>query len=260
MQGKKFIPTKDQLKQIEELYKSPDISQVDIARMFGVSKDTMRRIANQNGMVKTRQSVWTTEKLNWLQNNYNKSYKELVEYLCFDDETIRLKINELGIVRETNHKPYKLDMTDEEFISDLKNPKLTAPDIVEKYKDKYGIGESRIHQLRKKEGIKLQINTIEHESSAEKYVKSVLSDLDVAYFKEKRIGRYSIDFYLGFRVCLEVQGTYWHKKFKRRISDTKKRKYLEELGYKVIYIKESELENSKNKLYKSLKNLGFPIQ
>ena len=260
MQGKKFIPTDEQLKEIEELYKSPDISQVEIAEKFGVSPSTLSRIAKEHNIVKVRQSVWTTEKVSWLKENYDLPYTKLVEHLGFDNETIRLKINELGIKRNTNHKPYKLDITDQEFLSDLRNPRLTAPDIVEKYKDKYGIGESRIHQLRKQERIKLQVNTLERESSAEKFVREVLEDLDVAYVKEKRIGRYSIDFYLGFHICIEVQGTYWHKKLKRRISDNKKRKYLESLGYKVFYIKESELEQSRNIILELLQNLGFPIQ
>ena len=61
MQGKKFIPTDEQLKEIEELYKSPDISQVEIAEKFGVSPSTLSRIAKEHNIVKVRQSVWTTE-------------------------------------------------------------------------------------------------------------------------------------------------------------------------------------------------------
>lgn len=259
MQGKKFMPTDSQLKEIEKLYKSPYISQSELAKKFCVSPSTMSRIAKEHNFVKVRQSIWTLEKISWLKNNYDLPYTELSNYLGFDSETIRLKINELGIKRNTNHKPYKLDMTDQEFLSDLKNPRLTAPDIVEKYKYKYGIGESRIHQLRKQEGIKLQINTIERESSAEKFVRQVLDDLDVAYIKEKKIGRYSIDFYLGFHMCIEVQGTYWHGTLQRKLSDIKKRKYLESLNYKVFYIYESNLEQSRNIIEELLKNLGFPI-
>ena len=124
-------------------------------------------MAKSLGLEKVRKSVWSSEKIMWLKSNYNLTYKEMCEYLGFNEETIRLKINELGLHRTTRYRPFKLDMSDTEFLSDLDNPTLTAPDIVEKYKDKYGVSESRIWQLRKQRRIKLQVDTIHRVSTSE---------------------------------------------------------------------------------------------
>lgn len=208
------------------------------------------------GRYKTK---WTDEKLDWLKDNYNKTYKEMREYLGICDETIRVKINELGLKRTSRYRPFKLDMDDKEFLADLENPRLTAPDIVEKYKDKYRIGESRIHQLRKERDIKLQINTLNRESSGEKQVREILDNLDVAYIKEKRVGKYHLDFYLGFKGCIEVQGSYWHSKEDRKLRDIRKKKYLKENGYKVLYIWDNELDKAEEDILKFLKELGLPV-
>ena len=200
---------------------------------------------------------WNEEKIGWLKINYNKSYKELCKYLEIGDETIRLKIKELGLERTTKYRPFKLNMEDQEFLSDLDNPRLTAPDIVSKYKNSYGISESRIWQLRKKRGIKLQVNTLSRESIAESRVRKVLDELDLAYIKEKHIGKYHIDFYLGQHLCIEVQGNYWHSKPKRILTDKRKKDFLENLGYKILYINESDIPKSREKILEFTK-LGSP--
>lgn len=259
MQGIKFVPTEEQIATIKELYNSPDITQKEIADLLGVNPYTLNRIAKDLGLVKTRKNVWTSEKIAWLKKNYNLTYREMVEHLQFDNETIRLKINELGLKRTTVYRPFKLDMEDQEFLSDLDNPTLTASDIVEKYKDKYGVGESRIHQLRKQRKIKLQVNTIDRSSTAEIKVRSILEEIDVAYVQEKKIGKYSIDFYLGFKLCLEVQGRYWHSQSRRIESDHRKKQFLESKGYKVIYVWDDELHLAKGIITEALQNLGLPV-
>lgn len=202
---------------------------------------------------------WTDEKIEWLSNNYNKTYKEMTSHLDICAETIRLKIKELNLPRDSRYKAYKLDMSDEKFLADLDNPRLTAPDIVEKYKDKYGIGESRIHQLRKQRGIKLQINTIRRISQVERKVQDILDNLDLAYIREKRIGKYSIDFYLGFKLCIEVQGGYWHSRPHRIETDKRKKKYLNDLGYTILYLYEDYLDNAEQDIINYVKSWGFPI-
>lgn len=204
-------------------------------------------------------SKFTPEKEIWLKANYNKTYSEMSEHLGICEETIRTKINDLGLIRTSRYRPYKLNMSDEEFLADLDNPRLTAPDIVDKYKDKYGIGESRIHQLRKEKGIKLQINTLAREGSGERAIREILDKLDVAYIKEKSIGKYHIDFYLGHKACIEVQGSYWHTRKERKLRDIKKRKYLRELGYKVLVIWDTKLDTAEDYILEFAKELGLPV-
>lgn len=196
-------------------------------------------------------------KLEWLKENYNLTYKEMCEHLNCSDDTIRVKINELGLKRTTKYRPFKIDPTNEEFWEDIDNPRLSAPDIVEKYKDSFGIGESRIHQLRKERGIKLQINHLDHFSTAEKKVQNILDKYDIAYFHSKRIGKFTVDFYLGFHGCIEVQGNYWHNKPERIERDKRKNKFLESNGYKTLYVWEDNIDEKQ--VLDFITNLGFPI-
>lgn len=196
-------------------------------------------------------------KLEWLKENYNKTYAEMSAYLGCCEEVIRVKINELGLKRTSKYRPFKIDPTDEEFWKAIDSPKLTAPDIVDMFKDNYGIGESRIHQLRKERGIKLQINHLDHFSSAEKKVQGILDKLDLAYFHSKRIGIFTVDFYLGFHLCIEVQGNYWHNRKERIERDERKKKFLEENNYKVLYIWEDKINEWE--ILEFVKDLGSPL-
>lgn len=252
--------TEEQIQYVKEQYNNPYITVLEIAENLGINPSTLNRYTREWGIRKVVKTKWTPKKIEWLKKNYNKTYKEMLDYLNICEEVIRLKINELGLKRTTKYRPFKIDMKNKEFLSDLDNPRLTAPDIVEKYKDIYGIGESRIHQLRKERGIKLQINTLATESGAEKIVREILEDLDLAYISEKRIGKYSIDFYLGFKLCIEVQGDYWHKLPRRIKSDKRKKEYLESKGYKILYLWESELDKAREDIFEFVKIQGLPIQ
>lgn len=246
---------------IVEKYKDPRITLNTIAEHIGVNLSTVSRYARLWGLSKVefRNRKMTNEKIEWLKENYNLPYKELREYTGCCDEVIRQELLRLGIKRTTKYRPFKVDMNDKEFISDLKNPRLTSVDIEEKYKNKYGVGQSRIQQLRKKYGIKLQLDFKHRLSTPEKVVKQILEDLDLAYILEKQVGKYHIDFYLGKKTCIEVQGSYWHSLPKRKITDKRKREFLESKGYKIIYINEEEIENAKKDIINKLTKLGFPI-
>lgn len=259
MQGVKYVPNEQDIKTIKDLYNNSDITQKEIAELLHINPYTLNKIAKTLGISKVRKDVWTSDKIAWLKENYNLSYKNMVDFLQFNKETIRLKINSLGLNRTTKHRPFKVNMADEEFLSDLDNPTLSAPDIVNKYKDKYGIGESTIHRLRKRRGIKLQLDWINRESSSEAKVREILDRLDLAYIREKPIGKYHIDFYLGFHLCLEVQGRYWHSKFSRILRDIRKRKFLESKGYTVLYVWDDKLDEAENIIKVALKGRGLPI-
>ena len=244
---------------LKEEYPKKDLTLSQIAEQLGVSVETVRRRAKSIGLERPKDR-WTKANVKWLKNNFNKTYKEMSQYLGMSEEVIRVKINELGIVRTSVYRPFKLDMNDKEFLSDLENPRLSAPDIVRKYEDKYGIGESRIHQLRKEREIKLQLNTIGRESSLERKVRKYLESLDLAYIQEKRVGKYNIDFYLGFKACIEAHGAYWHSRPERIKSDERKANYLKSKGYKVLYIWENEMQDMEKNVLEFIKELGFPIQ
>ena len=242
-------------------YSSTEITVSQLAKKVGVDTSTLTRYASEVLHIhKAVKNKWTSEKIDWLKENYSLPYSEMSKALDICQETIRLKINDLGLIRSTRYRPFKLDMTDKEFLKDLDNSKLTAPDIVLKYKEKYSIGESRIHQLRKERGIKLQVNTLGRESSSEARVRKILDSLELAYIKEKPIEKYHIDFYLGFKICLEVQGSYWHSRPERKLRDSIKKAYLEEKGYTVLQIWDSiKDEEIKDIIVTTLRKQGLPV-
>lgn len=251
--------TQEQIEYIKEQYQNPNITQIQIAKELGMNPSTLNRYARKWGIKKIQKSKWNDEKIEWLKVNYNKPYAELEEHLSLDGETIRMKLKELNIKRTSKYRPFKIDPNDIQFWADIDSPRLTAPEIIEKYKH-YEIGVSTVHMYRRKRGIKLQVNTIQSESSSERAVKEILEELDVAYVKEKKIDKYSIDFYLGFKCCIEVQGHYWHSKPKRVEADKRKLDTLTNLGYKVLYIWDNELDIAKGKILEFMKIQGFPIQ
>lgn len=188
--------------------------------------------------------LWTKDKVSWLKNNYDKcTYREMVEHLNISEDSIRHTAKELNLTRPRyvlNGHPRNIIEVDDEFIKDLENPRFTSVDLARKY----GVTDSCIQRHRKKRvpWYKPMINTLDRLSTAELKVKRMLDELDVAYLLEKRIGKYSVDFYLGRKCCIEVQGTYWHSISKKKKSDKRKRLFLAGLGYKVLYISEEELK------------------
>ena len=70
-------------------------------------------------------------------------------------------------------------------------------------------------------------------------IKKVIELLDhnhVNYEKEKRIGKYSIDFYIPkHKLCIEIDGTY-HLFPSRMVKDSEKNRYLLKNGYSVLRI------------------------
>jgi very-short-patch-repair endonuclease/transposase-like protein len=241
-------------------YKKGTMSNKEIFKEIGVSSTTFYNWIKSWGLTDVEDN-WTKKEIEWLKNNYLKPYEEMVKHLDKCSEAIRIKIQELELDRSNHNNFYKkIDPEDEEWWNDIDNPRLTAPEIVEKYKNKYDIGESSIHKYRKRRQIKLQIDSINKESKAEKQVRKIIEKLDLAYIQEKQIGPYHIDFYLGLKLCIEVQGDYWHSKNDRKESDKRKRKYLYKRNYKILYIWESEINEGKEKILQFVKESGFPIK
>ena len=82
----KFVPTKEQIEFIKSAYENHDFLQSEVAEALGVSHDTLRRVAKSLGLEKVRKSVWSSEKIVWLKSNYNLTYKEMCEYLGFNEK------------------------------------------------------------------------------------------------------------------------------------------------------------------------------
>ena len=135
----------------------------------------------------------------------------------------------------------------------LLNPYLSHIQIAQEY----GVSDSCV-ALRRKE-LDAKVRKKNSDTLPELAVAKILDSLDIVYFKQKRIDKWSIDFYLGRKHCIDVHGEWAHSKLVVQDRDHRKKLYLEEEGFSYLVIREKELNNSelvKRKIEKF--TLGFP--
>lgn len=85
-------------------------------------------------------------------------------------------------------------------------------------------------------------------SSLEIIVKKQLDYYGVKYVQQKHINdgnrNYYLDFYLpGFKLVIEVNGSYWHNKPKKIERDNSLKRYVESTGRKIIFIWDYEIKD-----------------
>ena len=121
---------------------------------------------------------------------------------------------------------------------------------------KYGLSVDAVSNFRKKYfGHKHKLVSQSNcKTSLELEVESLLDSIDLCYFYHKEINGYEIDYYLGQKIIIEVQGKYWHNNNNKihLEKDKKKKKCLENLGYNIIYISEDDLKNKKEEIVKNI--------
>jgi G:T-mismatch repair DNA endonuclease (very short patch repair protein) len=98
-------------------------------------------------------------------------------------------------------------------------------------------------------------------------IKSYLDQIDRKYDFQLKIGKYVCDFSLDNKIILEVQGDYWHgnplkydkldqiqiKNVKR---DIRKNKFLNQLGYRIIYLWEYDIKRDFEKCKKIINEIN----
>lgn len=82
-------------------------------------------------------------------------------------------------------------------------------------------------------------------SYAERFWETVLLNNDIKYEREKHVGRYFLDFVMGF-VDLEIDGKQ-HEYDDRKKSDEERDAYLTSIGYSVYRIKWNEVNTDEGK-------------
>jgi very-short-patch-repair endonuclease len=91
-------------------------------------------------------------------------------------------------------------------------------------------------------------------TSIERKVMDYLVNNKIEYKFQHIIEKYSIDFYIpSVNTIIECDGLYWHSLPKTVAKDEIRDKYLSDLGFKIIRLKEEEIKN--NEFMKKLNNL-----
>lgn len=173
-----------------------------------------------------------TEKQYIKENSLQLSISQIAKNLKRDKETINKYIKENDLV--TKHTLFKHLIKNEEFKKDFYNPALTHAYVGRKY----GTTDWVIRKWRLREigDYKQMTDTYLCKSTAELDLENILEELDLAFIYEKKILNWKVDYYLGFKTIIEVQGEYWHSLEKTKEKDARKFKELRDNGYKIIEI------------------------
>ena len=254
--GKPIVWTDNMISRLKEMYLSNLYSLSDIVKEFKISKHAIGAKASELGLHKVSKKFFTEEEDIFLKENASKmSLKDLSEKLNKCDETIAKELKNLGIKERKGNSiyfpkkgfdnPKSIQFPDdEEFYEDLKNPIYSHTYLSKKYS--YSV--STISKWRKMlfGNFKTMVDTFLCKSSAEiDFENKILIPLDLAYFYEYKIDNWKIDYNLGHHLLIEIQSDYYHKLPKVIEKDTRKKEYLEKLGYTILYFWEKDLKNIK---------------
>ncbi|GIN70402.1 hypothetical protein J14TS2_08770 [Bacillus sp. J14TS2] len=189
--------------------------------------------------------------VDYIKRHSEKKLKEIGGAINLDERRVGEIIKLLGIPRERHWKIY-LPKT-KEVEEELKNPYLSHVEIAYKYK----VSEACVAKRRKELGVNSRRKN--YDTLIEKQVEEILLILDLAFLKQKRFGRWSVDFYLGRKYCIDVHGEWSHSKRKIIERDKRKKTYFEAHSINYLVIEEKELLQPK-KVINRIKQftLGFP--
>ncbi|KMM38640.1 topoisomerase I [Guptibacillus hwajinpoensis] len=173
--------------------------------------------------------------VNFIKEHYQLKLTEIATAINIDYRRVGEIINLLGLQRERHWKIY-LPKTDE-VLEELKNPYLSHVEIAEKY----GVSDACVAKRRKE--LDVSVRKKNYDTLIEQQVEMILIELDLAYHKQKRIDKWSIDFYLGRKYCLDVNGSWSHSLPIVIDRDKRKTAFLNSQGYYYLAINEIELGN-----------------
>lgn len=257
--------TDEKIQKLKEMYDSPDIKFRDIVLCFKCAPATISNKARQLGLVKRRayEKLFTEEEIEYLKKNIGlKSMNEICLHLNRCDETIEKKISELGLINSYRFwaSGIKSQMPDsDEFYNDIGNPSLSHAFLGRKY----NVNGGTVSKWRQKlfGSFKVMRDTYLCKSTAEMDFEDILDEMSLAYIYQQKVNKWKVDYNLGFKTLVEIQGSYWHTRSQKNI-ERDKRKLIEltDAGYTVLVIWEDELQNKSDIKQKVLVSLYNNIQ
>jgi hypothetical protein len=156
--------------------------------------------------------------VDYIREHYQEKFTEIADAIDVDYRRVGEIINLLGLKRERHWKIY-LPKT-AEVKEKLMNPFLSHVEIAKEY----GVTETCVAKRRKELGVGIRKKNFQ--TLPEKEVAELLDILDIIYINPKQIGKWSVDFYLGCKYCIDVHGDYFHSKPKVIDRDKRKKDYL----------------------------------
>ena len=256
---KKYKWTDDKVKLLRK-YCEEGYSNQEIANMLNTTRDSVSGKIKTEKIKKNMSKVLrllTPEEQDYIkQNSLKKSATQIAKDLNRDRGTINKFIKENDLTTKFNL--FEHLMRNEEFVNDFKNPALTHSCLGRKYNvTDWVIRKWRLTHIG---DYKQMTDTYLCKSTAEMELESILEELDLAYIYEKKILNWKVDYYLGSKIIIEVQGEYWHNLDTVEEKDERKFKELRDNGYLVIEIWDNELSNKESVKTKILSKIGSPLR
>ena len=252
--GKKFNWNSYNMRQLENMYNSEDFEIADIVQFFETSEGTIVRKAKELGLKKVPKRFFNDEELAYLRRNAGKkTLAKMSEDLGKNDWVIGKQLTKMGILVRLGKRV--LPPESEEFDKDIANPAFSNSALGRKY----GVYGSTIKKWRDERfgTFKRMVDTWLNKSTAEMDFENILEELNLAYLYEKKIGKWKVDYSLGFNCLVEINGSHWHDEIQKTIEkDERKLRELNNMGYAVLVIWDYELKDKaavKKKVLEALK-------
>lgn len=253
----RFKWTQESIDKLKLFYEEGKTSK-EIASELNTTIDSVKHKARslklKKNMAKIHNLLTDDEKEYIRNNSAKKDAKQIAKELNRNKDTVRKYIVEEQLV--TRHTLFKHLIVQEDFKKDFYNPSLSHAYVGRKY----NVRDWTIRKWRLKEigNYKQMTDTFLCKSVPEIKVEEVLEDLDLAYMYEKQIMNWKVDYYLGNKTIIEVQGEYWHSLEKVKEKDERKFTELKDNGYTIIEIWENEVNDIELIKTKILNQMGLP--
>lgn len=240
-----------------KLHYNKDMTIKEIAEHLGATYRAVQLKACRLNLSSSRQKL-TLENLNYIRDNYKViSTNQLAKALGVDTHTVRSAMNNMGLENPRSIYSVARKWTKEEENFLINNYKNFSLGVLAEYLNRTPKSiEKKISNLNL--GKKGRPKSCE--SVLEIKVGKYLKEMGFTFERELYIGNhFSVDFYIPrYNLCIEVQGKYWHidakniflnktteKQKKTCLKDLRKKKYILEQGYNLLYLKE-DLVNCPN--------------
>lgn len=227
------------ISQMNSLYNSLAQSYAKEAQKYAVKKDNYsKRVYSELEMSEDKKKLLVNKWKNGV------TAKEVAKELHVGESLAHRFMDQNGLTPGLYVRSKKSMPNDAEFISDMFNKYLSNIFLA----GKYNVSNTVIGRWRKEicgNDFRFSHNLLIM-TEPERTIAEILIKNNIQFRFQTKILKYKIDFDLGLKMCIEVQGAYWHSLDKTKKADKRKEQYLKENGYRIFYAAEEELNDNPN--------------
>lgn len=226
-----------------------------IAQMLGISKKTVLRVLENNGIKRNNHYGPHNQKAEKHKIKINELYDNgrSIESIANDFNIGRWAVRRVIVNKRTPGETMSVVNGIESKVIEMYEDGLSSYDIA----DELGIDNpdpitrfiKKCGKLRSKEEVRklvsLKLSNKDYfKSRPHKQVESIIEEMGIEFDSEFSIDGWNYDIKID-DLLIEVQGNYWHRLPDRVNRDMKKAELAKDNGYRIIYIWDSQINRSK---------------